>query len=91
MKNIWNYLVWKYQRSTKGELLYWSGILSWIPAVIGAVSDNQTVFWLFAGYSTSVFIIGWLYWTYVVFLKRDWEEFQQERATLFNKIKTGQR
>lgn len=89
MKNIWNYLAWKYQRSTKGDLFYWSGILSWIPAWIGIVVGNQTLYWVFGLYAMSVFVIGLMYFTYSVLIKQDWEKYQRERQNLFNNIKTG--
>lgn len=89
MKNIWNYFVWKYQRSTKGEIFYWTGILSWIPSWVAIYLENTVMFWIFAGYALSVFFVGLGYFVFSVLIKQDWEKYQRERENLFNNIKTG--
>lgn len=50
---------------------------------------NSTMFWIFGGYCILVFMIGWMYWTYVTFFRNDWEEFKRKHTRLFEIIETG--
>lgn len=91
MKNIWYFLVWKYQRSTRGDLFFYSSVVSFILSIVSLVARNELLVYIFSGYCILVFFTNWVYWTYIMFFRREYEEFKKERSELFDIIKTGKR